>query len=230
MFELRDGTKIRTASVCFVVIAALGAAAILAQEKSEYSSLVPERGTRIPGAVDIIIDGKLQLKDARDILAIGQKTKFNEVGSYERKHEGGSIEYVPPAASQDAIRTAFTQGLLLYKLTIKGTPPRHINLSPGTYYFFMQYVNGRWVGVAVDQAGKSRCLTFGLIPREIFTVHPGRDHLTGSHVKAHAIASGENLAKFGGLRAADAGWVDVQIGWEPFGAGCWKQIVCVPTT
>jgi hypothetical protein len=203
---------------------------LFAQEKSDYNGLVPERGTRITGAIDTIIDGKPQLKDGTAILAIAKKTKFNESGSYERKYEGGSIQYVPPEPSRDAIRTALVEGALLCRLTIKGVAPRNVNLKEGTYYFFMQFVNGRWVGVAIDQEGKARCATFGLIAREIFTVHPAGDHLTGSHVVPHEIASADELARLGRPQGPRLDWHDVQLGWQPFGIGCRADIICLPAT
>ena len=82
--------------------------------------------------------------------------------------------------------------------------------------------------MAVDLNGRLGCTSFGLIARELFTVHIGSRHISDSKIVGHAITVADDLAKLGA--AADAGWVDVQIGWEPFGAGCWKQIVCVPGT
>jgi hypothetical protein len=231
MYRRIEKGRIGLAAVCFFVVAvALGAPTAFAQEKAEHRSLVPENGTRYTGAVDLIMAGKPQLKNAREILAIAKKTKFNEAGGYESKYNGGSVAYVPPEATHDALRKALTEGLLLYKFTIKGASPKNINLPQGTYYFYMQFIDGRWVGFAVDEEGISRCFTFGLIAREVYTEHPGREHVPGSYIAMHQIASADDLAKLGDIQAADADWADVQIGWQPFGAGCWKQIVCVPGT
>jgi hypothetical protein len=201
---------------------------LFAQEKSDYRGLVPERGTRITGAIDTIIDGKPQLKDGPAILAIAKKTKFNESGSYERKYEGGSIQYVPPELSRDGIGTALTEGVLLYRFTIKGVAPSNVNLKEGTYYFFMQFVNGTWVGVAIDQAGMARCATFGLIVREIFTIHPAGDHPTGSRVVPHKIASDDELARLGRTQARPFDWIGTDVSWEPIGVACKTVHICAP--
>jgi hypothetical protein len=223
--------RISLAPVCyFVVLVALGAPRAVAQEKAEHRTLVPENGTRYTGAVDLIVAGKPQLKNAKEILAIAKKTKFNEAGGYENKYNGGSVEYVPPEPTHDALRKALVEGLLLYKFTIKGASPKNINLPQGTYYFYMQFIDARWVGFAVNEAGISMCYTFGLIAREVYTEHPGSEHVSGSYIAMHQIASKDDLAKLGDIQAADADWADVQIDWQPFGAGCWKQIVCVPGT
>ncbi len=231
MFQLFGKMKACMATAFFLVgFVALSATTSLAQEKSAHTSLVPEHGTRITGMVDLIMDGKPQLKNAGEILAIARKTKFYEAGGHESKHEGGSVLYVPPEPTHDAIRKALTEGLLLYKFTIKGTSPKNVHLSAGTYYYYMQYIDGRWVGMAVDEEGVFRCFSFGLIAREVYTEHPGTDHVTGSYIAMHSIASADDLARLGSPQADEAGWVDAQLDWQPFGTGCWKTIICVPAT
>ena len=173
------------------------------------------------------MDGKPVLKTTKEILALATKTKFNEAGAYTTKHEGGSIEYVPPEPQKGGMRRALVDGVLLYRLTINGTTPPRVALPAGTYYFYAQYVDGRWIGVAVDQAARARCFTFGLIAREVYTAHLGKEHVTGSRVAVHAIAPSNELTTLG-LAEADSDWADVQLDWEPFGAGCWKTIICVP--
>jgi hypothetical protein len=219
-----------TAAFFSIALVALGATTSVAQEQSKHLSLVPEHGTRITGMVDLIMDGKPQLKNAGEILAIAKKTKFNDAGGHESKYEGGSILYVPPEPTHDAIRKALTEGLLVYKFTIKGTSPKEIHLPAGSYYYYMQYVDGRWVGMAVDEEGVFRCFSFGLIAREVYTEHPGRDHVTGSYIAIHPIASADDISRLGSPQAAEAGWVDAQLDWQPFGTGCWKTIICVPAT
>jgi len=197
-------------------------------ERQDHIGLVSPAATRFTGAVDILIDGSLPVRTGKEILAIAKKTRFNEAGAFERKYSNGSLRYVPPIGTKKPMRNAFPEGLLLYKMIVDRKAPDHINLDPGTYYFFMQFVNGRWIGVAVDLRGRVACTSYGLIARELFTVHIGERHISTSKVIGHSITVPSDVAKLGA--AADDGWVDVQINWEPFGAGCWKDIVCVPGT
>jgi hypothetical protein len=215
------------AAMCFLGFLVIGIQRSWAQHELEFEPA----GTRRTGAVDLIIDGKPQVKTPIEILAIARAAKFNEEGSHEieSKDRSWSVKYVPQVALPNATRVAVAEGLLLHKLSIKGKPPENMTLTPGTYYFFVQHINGRWVGVAVDEQGTARCGMFGLIVRDVFSVNLGEEHRPDSFIVTHPIASSEDLERLGVFaRAAASDWVDVQIGWEPFGAGCWKQIVCVP--
>lgn len=194
----------------------------------------PYQRKRITGAVDFLVEGDIQLKSGEEILRIAESTRFDEEGTLQRETNDGDcvITYTPREPLENALPTAVAEGLLLYKFDVRGTPPKNLNLSPGSYYFFIQYINGRWTGFAVDQRGRLACATLGVIFKQVVRIHPGRDHVDRPFLITHKIASSTELDAIGQdlpLAAADD-WIEYQHDWRPFGVGCWSDIICIPAT
>lgn len=189
---------------------------------------------RLTGAVELLVEGEQQLKSGAEIRSIAWNTEFEEKGALQRRCNDGqcNITYTPRVPVENALAAALAEGLLVYKFTIDGPPPANIALSPGTYYLYVQHLNGRWIGVAVDDSGRTRCATLGVVFKQVARIHPGRDHIDRPNLVAHKIASSEDLAQLGPdlPLAAAADWVEYQHDWRPFGAGCWSDIICIPAT
>jgi hypothetical protein len=85
----------------------------------------------------------------------------------------------------------------------------------------------RWLGRLFDGGGNLACVVPGVEVKEVLA--HGLNH-GESHNRPRITPHGVAASRYGGRLAADSGWVDVQIDWQPFGAGCWTQTVCVPGT
>jgi hypothetical protein len=173
------------------------------------------------GTIQLFADGQRpQPKDAGEILRIAQGTQFFEDGRVEvRLGPTATIAFVPRQLIQHGTREAFTQGLLVYKFTVAGTPPPGSRLTADTYYFFLDFVGDRWVGRIVNSSARVMCVKLGIQVKETVAYHLDvREDHSRPQIVLHQIGVG--------LDASD--WADVQINWVPFGAGCWKDIVCVP--
>jgi len=214
-------------ALCIFVCSLVG---IPAPAQHAELGAVPSSATRYTGAVDLLIVGETPLKGGDEILKMGEQTKFRGAGAKVVKYAKGSIEYVPTEAGPDGIRRALTTGLLLHKMTITGAPPGGIRLAAGTYYAFLQFVRGRWIVSVVDGGGHARCLTYGAIVRELYIAHPGPGHVKAPHIVTHQFLSAAEATNLmpGGLGVE--GWTETIISWEALGAGCWSQVVCVPST
>jgi hypothetical protein len=193
------------------------------QELEEYASSVP-----------LFISGmRPEPKSAQEIVTIANRTKFFEAGRVRREGNNGSIDYVPREMVANATPEAFFNGLLLYKFTIEGRSPEGPQLEPGSYYLWLDFLpaaqagrhEARWIGLIVSEAGSVACLVPGIEVKQVISFHvEAREDHGRPQILPHGVAQSV------GGKYANSGWVDVQIGWEAFGAGCWKQIVCVPGT
>jgi hypothetical protein len=145
---------------------------------------------RTPLPVEIAVEGTATLKSGQEILSLARETKFKERNRLEDRHgRDSSITYVPRDYIPEPLGTAAVQGLLLCKLIVKGQAPQGVNLVPGTYYYFVQLVDRRWIGFAVSTVGAVACTTLGIMASQTFTVHPDKPHTLGPQVTIHPISS-----------------------------------------
>ena len=168
----------------------------------------PRRARNHTGAVALFVKGERPaLTSGADILEIAQATTFYEAGRHRTDYEGGSVERVPRDATPDPIITALLEGLLLFKLTITGTPEGAFQpLGPGTYYQFVDFVEGqedeegRWIGRIVDTQGQVRCLVLGITVKQIALLNPDdpewEAYRTPS-IREHDIGAGDQLMTVG---------------------------------
>jgi hypothetical protein len=199
-----------------IVLVAFASVALVSEPRSA------DAASGITGAVDLSVSGEsLRAKTGPEILTIAKDTKFVSEGRMEQKTEKGKIEYVPREYIANAIPEAIGQGLLAYKFTIEGTPPKEFRgLKSGTYYVFVQMIDGRWVAEVVNQRGAVSCELFGVRVRQEIVVGntSGADHQHHRpEIMTHKIPS-----------AAEQAWVEYHAGWEPFGSGCIHTTLCVP--
>jgi hypothetical protein len=212
------------------------------RDHSEHES---EHGMREhTGLVGLRVFGERpRLKTPAEIVERAKETEFFEEGSIEETHEGGSVEYVPPPLVHNAIADAFTVGLLGYKFTIKGAPPRHLQEleSDTTYYTFIDFVEGpdfqegRWIGRVVDEGARSFCLIMGVELKEEIHYHLDQD-LIEAHsrptISSHGVAPlDEDTGQVLGIPAGERRWKDHSGSWEAVGnpaTGCRRLVTCMP--
>jgi hypothetical protein len=200
-------------------------------------------GRNLNGRVDFFLNGSPSAAQPADLIALAKRTQFHENGAAEFRYADGdfAVKLTPPDLQNPALPQAVTTGLLLFKLDVSGkSRRRNFDVQPGTYYFFLNFIDDRWVGRAIDARGTLACRTIGILVRQQVDYHPGVTHTEYPTISLHRVFDGRSRrsARAGNappkvvrtlrLQEADSGWADVQIGWEPFGAGCWKTIVCVP--
>jgi hypothetical protein len=210
-------------------------------------AIYPEPGTgpylrRRTGMVGLLVAGRRpEPKSGYAILDVAGRTDFFEPGRLVIEIRDGSIEYVPRSFEPNALAEALMEGLLLYRFTIKGTPPARLRpLEPGTYYTFIDFhegpdaQEGRWIARMVNSSGQVACLVPGVEVKQLveFHVEHVEEH-TRPQIRTHGIGTFGDLEETsepggGGFAAADAAWVDQQVAWTPVGVGCYKTVVCVP--
>jgi hypothetical protein len=188
---------------------------------------------RHTGAVDLfVIAERPAPKPADEILRIASETAFYQQGALQKNVEGsGGVEYVPREIVRNGTAVALMEGLLAYKFTISGRSPIYPALNPGTYYVWIDFIDGRWVGRVVNNGGGMNCLVLGIEVKQLANFDQvNRDlHQQPQQPRLVTHSLGVDLGS-PGLGLDMEGWVEVQIGWEPFGAGCWHDIVCIPET
>lgn len=192
------------------------------------------RGTRNhTGAVALFVQGvRPPLKNGPEIAEIGKSTNFFEEGRHLSEYEGGSIEHVPRESTPYAIAKALVEGLLLSRITIKGTPQgAYRSLDPGTYYLFVDFLEGeddeegRWIGRIVDTQGQIRCLCLGMRVKQIAfynTDDRKRQELRKPSIKVHGIGSEDELLKLGPV--SSPWYIECLDDVSPIGPDCF----CVP--
>jgi len=194
-----------------------------------YSHTAGSPQVRHEGAVGVVISGESKPKTGEEILAIARKAKFYEEGRMVSKVDDNRTIVYTPAEFDDAdtVPKALIHGLLIHKLTINGPPSefgRLHQLGPGTYYVFLEYIDGQWQTVTVDERGTARCVGLGATvgweiglgkeapPNRLR--HQITSHKTG-RAGAAALAAGE-------LECHDGPWIV-----EP-GVGCIFLRICEP--
>jgi hypothetical protein len=199
-----------------------------------------------------LISGERPLPRSGDeILEIAAYTEFFEEGRIVRmverqQTEVGSIEYVPRTSAPNAVYTALTQGLLVNKFTLTGTPDKFQGLDPGTYYTFVDYIEsqdpfegGRWVARIVNSTGGIECLVTGVELKEAIHFHIAAEELE-EHTRPRVALHGFSTPEVEGALAAGAippvgggaSWLEADVYWHPLNpedprAGCIKTVVCV---
>ena len=137
-----------------------------------YSHTAGSPQVRHEGAVGVVISGESKPKTGEEILAIARKAKFYEEGRMVSKVDDNRTIVYTPAEFDDAdtVPKALIHGLLIHKLTINGPPSefgRLHQLGPGTYYVFLEYIDGQWQTVTVDERGTARCVGLATVRWEI---------------------------------------------------------------
>jgi hypothetical protein len=195
----------------------------------------PNFGRNLSGRVDFFLNGSSPAAQPARLIGLAQRARFREEGAAEFRYANGGCvaKLTPPDLQNPAWPQAVTTGLLLFRLDVSGKRrPANVSLESGTYYFFLNLIDDRWVGRAIDARGRIACLTLGILFRQQVDYHPGVTHKEYASILLHRVFEKTDarakVTRTLRLQEADSGWADVQIGWEPFGAGCWKQIVCVP--
>jgi hypothetical protein len=214
-------------------------------------AIYPEPGTgpyirRHTGIVGLLVAGsRPEPKSGDAILDDARRTDFFEPGRLVvETREGSSIEYVPRSFEPNGFIKALTEGLLLYRFTIRGTPPARLGpLEPGTYYTFMDFLEGpdaqegRWIVRIVNRGGQVACVVPGVEVKQLLEFHV--EHIeehSRPRIETHGMGTfGERLEDTGepdggGFAAAIPGWVESKVVWEAFGAGCISTLICVPET
>ncbi len=192
-------------------------------------------GRNITGRVDVFVNGAPPTPaNTVDLVAAAAKSRYWEDQAAEFRYADSdfTIKLTPPDFQHLAFAQAATTGLLLFRLDASGkSRPRNLAFEPGTYHFFLNLVDGRWLGRAIGGGGVVICSTLGILVRQQVNYHPGRTHTETPSISLHRVFEAVDAPQQAGrsLRLqAESGWADVQIDWTPFGAGCWKTIVCVP--
>lgn len=191
-------------------------------------------GRNLTGRVDVFVNGSPTASNAVDLIAAAAKSRYWEDQAAEFRYSDSdfTVKLTPPEFQSLAFAQAVTTGLLLFRLDASGkSRPRNLSFEPGTYYYFLNLVDDRWLGRAIDARGQVICNTLGILVRQQVNYHPGRTHTETPSISLHrvfeSVDTPQQAARSLRLQA-DSGWADVQIEWVPFGAGCWKTIVCVP--
>jgi hypothetical protein len=212
-------------------------------------AIYPEPGTgpyirRHTGIVGLLVAGsRPEPKSGQAVLDAARRTDFFEPGRLViETREGGSIECVPHSFEPNGFLKALTEGMLLYRFTITGTPPARLRpLEPGTYYTFMDFLEGpdaqegRWIVRIVNTSGQVECVVPGVEVKQLLEFHvEHKEEHSRPRIETHGIGTfGERLEDSGepdegGLAAATPGWVERTLTWQDFGAGCLSTVVCVP--
>jgi hypothetical protein len=201
--------------LCMLAIATISTAQTLTVE--------PPRGTVVPrGTVDLVISGKpLTPKTGQEIVAIARETKFYPDGKLIWKpNDKQTIEYVPTEfGTRDPIVQGLVDGVLLYKFTVTGSPSGR-GFAPGTYYVWLEFIEGRWQAVTVNSAATIQCGVLGVEVTQ--TIARGEEH---PHDKPKIA-----IHKHGSLGvAARMGWSTYSTAWVPVGQyGCKRTTFCNP--
>ena len=191
-------------------------------------------GRNVTGRVDFFLNGSPAATKPATLARLAARTRYRRDRAAEFHYGGLTAKLTPPDFQRLALAQAVTTGLLLFKIDVTGeTRPRNIVFDPGTYYFFLNLVDERWLGRAIDVRGNIFCTTLGAIFRQQVNYHAARTPAEHPSISLHRVfESGARrqprASRSLRLQEADSGWADVQIDWTPFGAGCWKTIVCVP--
>ena len=189
------------------------------------------------GTVGLFVFGKRpEPKTGAQILEIGKASKYYEAGRLQRRlGRASNIEYIPRELVPNAIEEALMQGLLAYKFNITGSSrisQAILGLDRGTYYFWLDFVEGhfqgktegKWIGRIVSTSGSVACLVAGVEAKQVVYFHPDpRDHDGAPHVSIHGFGADLDLAS-----DESEWWTDVDLSWIPFGGGCFHQTLCVP--
>jgi hypothetical protein len=187
------------------------------------------------GAFGFYTEGRrLPPKTGEEIIAIARETEFIETRRLVRSYgDGNETTYVPRALIPDAIAQAALGGLLGYKLGIAGkSAPGPRALPIGTYYLWVDWLEGRWagkgegnwVGRMIGEDGGEVCTIFGIRFNQV--AHFGTGHGDAHSYPSITIHGLSDSRLFGPL--AEQEWADYQVDWKPFGLGCWKTTLCVP--
>jgi hypothetical protein len=198
---------------------------------------------RHTGSVGLLVSGRRpEPKGGAEIAAIGREVEFFEEGSVEREYRGasgeaGSIRLVPRTLVPNATYKALMVGLLLYKFTITGTPPRELQrLDPdSTYYTFLDFIEGpdfeegRWIARIVDGEGNIRYVCLGCEVKELIRYHVDHrpEHARPS-IYIHGLGLSEDAFGDTALEEDSGGWDVHDIDWSDFGPGCKTTSVCLP--
>lgn len=200
------------------------------QRNQTSSREAPER---ITGAFDSFITGQPALKSPGEILSRCRDAKLVEEAA-STITPGGTcrIKVIPAAPQSRPLETALMDGLFLARWDVEGKTPDRIRLQEGSYFYFVQRINNRWVGFAVDGRGRLACSTLGIIAKQHIAIHPDEPHPM-VRIHPHPLASPEEVSLlFGGAGlglAAEQDWVDYST-WEQHGTGCITTTFCSPTT
>jgi len=178
-----------------------------------------------PGPVDLTVSGKpLVPKTGQEILTIARQTKFYSDGKLIRKlATGQTFEYVPAHSdSADPLTKSMTDGVLTHMFTVTGTPPPG-GFAPGTYYVWVEFLDGRWQAVTVDSAGVSRCETAGVMVRQ--EIRRGEEE----HSRVPEFAIHPSHGALGGVARLIV-WGEYSTNWVPAGPppACKRTIYCIP--
>jgi hypothetical protein len=196
---------------------------------------------RHTNAIGLIVEGdRPGPKSGTEILDIATSTEFFEEASLETEYDAdSSVTYIPSTLVSNPAHKALMEGLPLYRFTIAGTPPEHLRrLDPGTYFTFLDFIEGpdyqegRWIVRLVDEAGRPMCVLIGVEVKEIVHFHVddrGREEHSRPQINRHGISDRPIHGASDDTNGDETpAWVDVTVGWEGFGAGCVRTVVCIP--
>jgi len=191
-------------------------------------------GRNVTGRVDFFVNGSPAATKPAALARLAARAHYRSDRAAEFHYGGFTAKLTPPDFQKLALAQAVTTGLLLFKIDVTGkTRPKNIVFDPGTYYFFLNLVDERWLGRAIGVRGNIVCTTLGAIFRQQVNYHAARTPAEHPSISLHRVFESSGRRQLRALRslrlqAADSGWADVQIEWTPVGAGCQKIIVCVP--
>jgi hypothetical protein len=198
---------------------------------------------RQTGVVALILDGdRPPPRTGPEILELADQTEFVEAASLTSDYEGGRINYVPAALSENAVLETITEGRLLFSFTIEGDPPnKEASYKQGTtYYAYVDFVEGpdfdegRWIARIVNTDGDVVGLVPGVEVKQVVSFHVD-DHERDSHSKPvmhiHGLGVAEAARIIGGgfkPPTSTDKWVVTHGDWVPFGKGCSRTFYCTP--
>jgi hypothetical protein len=180
-------------------------------------------------SVGLFISGQRpKPKTGPEILEIARSAQFFMEGRFEVREAAGSTEFVPRMFVRDSIAEALATGRLVSMFTVTGTPSRRPQLAPGTYYVWVDFVDGRWIGRYIDGGGNVACLVPGVEVKQVFFFG---EHLPELHNRPQAFSHGLNAEIAVGRAASDSDsdWQVVIGEWQEIpGSGCHADAYCIP--
>ena len=236
------------------VVGGLLTAPVLGHARAQEETTTPASATPMPGTMDMpfgVDDTNLleertgavrlflggerpQLKSGSEILEIAKALDYFDDGRHEETNADGSIVYVPRTfGTTDPHAEAMMVGRTVMKVYVTGTPPQWPELNSGTYYVWLDYVNGRWVGRIVNEQGGVDCTVIGA---EVKTILYFGTDLSDAHKRPTVSTHGLGLPEEGTTAAEGPvttlpGWTFTNSGWTDVGGvGCSTTTICMPGT
>jgi hypothetical protein len=200
------------------------------------------RTRRQTGVVGLIFDGDRPPPiSSEEILERARQTEFVVDARFTSEYEGGRVEYVPAAMSDDAVLDTIAYGRVVFRFTVVGDAPDATKtLRPATYYTFVDFVEGpdfdegRWIARIVSEDGEVVGLVPGVEVKQVFSFHMDeheRDRHGRPEMHVHGLGIGEVnqvlFRRFTPPKSTDS-WVVTSGSWQPYGNGCMRTFYCTP--